>query len=103
MVEKILEELRKKIEADKAKGYKASGSVDMEMPKDVFGNYDGEFTDGLIIYYPSMYRHSKQYSVLEDTADLHLKFDTLQEVAKWICSIYYSEGGNDEEANRRTA
>lgn len=103
MVEKIIEELQRKIEADKAKGYKASGSVDMEMPKDVFGNYDGEFTDGLIIYYPSMYRHSKQYSILEDTADLHLKFDTLQEVAEWIYSTYYSEGGSDEEANRRTA
>lgn len=103
MVKEILERLQKKIDADKAKGYKASGSADMEMPKDVFGNYNGEFNDGLIIYYPSAYRHSKQYSVLEDTADLHLKFDTLQEVAEWICSTYYPEGGSDEEANRRTA
>ena len=103
MFNEILSKLQKKIDADKAKGYRASGSVDMEMPKDVFGNYDGEFTDGLIIYYPSIYRHSKQYSVLEDTADLHMKFDTLHEVAEWICSTYYTEGGSDEEANRRTA
>lgn len=103
MVEQILEILQKKIEADKKKGYKGLGSVDMEMPKDVFGHYEGEYTDGLIIYYPSPYRYSKQYSVLEDTADLHLKFDSLQEIAEWIYSTYYSEGGNDEEADRRTA
>lgn len=103
MLNEILSKLQKKIDTDKAKGYKGCGSVDMEMPKDVFGNYGGEFTDGLIIYYPSAYRHSKQYSVLEDTADLYLKFDTLQEVAEWICSTYYSEGGSDEETDRRTA
>ncbi len=89
MVEKILKELEQKIAADNAKGYKASGSVDMEMPKDVYGHYNGEYTDGLIIYYPSPYRYSKQYSVLEDTADLHLKFDTLMEVAEWIDKTYY--------------
>lgn len=91
MVEQILERLQKEIEADKKKGYKGSGSVGMEMPKDVFGHYDGEYTDGLIIYYPSPYRYSKQYSVLEDTADLHLKFDTLREVSEWIDRTYYSE------------
>lgn len=93
MVEKILTELEHKIAADKAKGYKGCGSVNMEMPKDVFGHYDGEYTDGLIIYYPSSlpYRSSKQYSVLEDTADLHLKFDSLREVAEWIVKTYYEE------------
>ena len=103
MVEQILESLQKKIEADKAKGHKGSGSVEMEMPKDVFGHYDGEYTDGLIIYYPSPYRYSKQYSVLEDTADLHLKFDTLREIAEWIEQTYYRDGGADDERNLRTA
>ena len=91
MIEKILAELEKKIAADKAKGYRGLGSVDMEMPKDVFGRYDGEYNDGLIIYYPNSYRYLKQYSVLEDTADLHLKFDTLKEVAEWIDVTYYRE------------
>lgn len=89
MVEKIFKELEQKIATDKAKWYKGSGSVEMEMPKDVFGHYDGEYTDGLIVYYPNPYRYSKQYSVLEDTADLHLKFDTLREVAEWIDKTYY--------------
>lgn len=89
MLEQILETLEKKIEADKARCYKATGCVEMEMPKDVFGNYDGEYTDGLIIYYPSLHRCSKHYSVLEDTADLYLKFDTLEEVARWIDETYY--------------
>lgn len=32
MIEKILKELEQKIAADKAKGYKGSCSVEMEMP-----------------------------------------------------------------------
>ncbi len=53
MVEQILERLQKEIEADKKKGYKGSGSVDMEMPKDVFGHYDGcSFSYRLQIWQP---------------------------------------------------
>lgn len=77
------------IEKDRVKGLQAYGCIEMDMPKDVFGHYNGAYTDGLIIYYPSKYRYGNQYSILEDTSDLHIKFDTLDEVSSWIFETYY--------------
>ena len=90
MLKVIMEELEQKIISARKNG---KCVVDLEMDKKIIDNQNNGLNDVIAIYFPNYFDkdffNKVEYKVSEYSENNFRKFNSLEDVAKWIISVYY--------------
>ncbi|MBR5193021.1 MAG: hypothetical protein IKW37_01185 [Bacteroidaceae bacterium] len=83
-----VEALTKAINKDKSRGLRGMGHINIETDKAYYWEFDNEFTDDWMLFYPSIYTSKKTFTLVETAIDVKFEFNSIEEVSEWLTKTY---------------